>query len=49
MNTEGKLIDTYSVIGLDAITLQLENLNTGLYFIGLNSEEGTEVVKIIKE
>lgn len=49
MNTEGKLIDTYSVMGLDTITLQLENLNTGLYFIRLNSEEGTEVVKIIKE
>lgn len=49
MNTEGKVINTYSVIGLDTITLPLENLNTGLYFIRLNYEEGTEVVKIIKE
>lgn len=49
MNTEGKIINTFSANGLDTLTIQLENINSGLYFIRLNSEEGSEVVKVIKE
>ena len=49
MNPEGKVIESYTVNGLNVMNLNLESINSGLYFIQLISENGTEIVKVIKE
>jgi hypothetical protein len=49
MNPEGKMIQSVAVNELNSISLDLESINSGLYFIQLISENGTEIVKIIKE
>ncbi len=49
INPEGKIIENYSINGLNEMNLNLENINSGLYFIQLIAENGTEIVKVIKE
>ena len=49
LNLEGKTIESFSTNGLNNININLENINSGLYFIQINSENGTEIVKVIKE
>jgi len=48
-NAEGKLIKTLSLTDGASQEISLEGLNHGLYFVKIDYNKGTEVLKLIKE
>lgn len=48
-NAEGKIVKTYNIFEGASLEMNLEGLNNGLYFVTINHENGTEVLKLIKE
>jgi len=48
-NAEGKIVKTYNMFEGASLEMNLEGLNNGLYFVTVNHDKGTEVLKLIKE
>lgn len=48
VNAEGKLIANYAVTG-DSLEINTAHLTTGLYFVNIHQENGTQTMKLIKE
>lgn len=48
-NAEGKVVKTYNTFEGASLEMNLEGLNNGLYFVTVNHDKGTEVLKLIKE
>lgn len=48
-NAEGKIIRTYNVFDGASMDINMEGLNNGLYFVSIDYNTGTEVLKLIKE
>ncbi len=48
-NAEGKTVKTYNMFEGAYLEMNLEGLNNGLYFVTVNHNKGTEVLKLIKE
>lgn len=48
-NAEGKIVKTYNMFEGASLEMNLEGLNNGLYFVTINHDKGTEVLKLIKE
>lgn len=48
-NAEGKIVKTYDMFEGTSLEMNLEGLNNGLYFVTVNHDKGTEVLKLIKE
>lgn len=47
-NAEGKLVKTFETIEGASLELNLEGMNSGLYFVTINHTKGTEVLKLVK-
>ena len=48
-NAEGKTVKIYNMFEGASLEMNLEGLNNGLYFVTVNHDKGTEVLKLIKE
>jgi hypothetical protein len=48
-NAEGKIVKTYNMFEGASLEMNLEGLNNGLYFVTIDHDKGTEVLKLIKE
>lgn len=49
MNPEGKIVRELEILDQDDISIQLEGINSGIYFICIHSTDGNEILKLIKE
>jgi hypothetical protein len=47
-NAEGKVVKTFETIEGASLELNLEGMNSGLYFVTINHTKGTEVLKLVK-
>lgn len=48
MNPEGKIIQNIEINQQDKLSIQLDGINTGIYFIQINALDGNEILKLVK-
>lgn len=49
MNLEGKIIRNIEINQQDKLSIQLDGINSGIYFICINAVDGNEILKLVKE
>lgn len=49
MNLEGKIIRNMEINQQDKLSIQLDGINSGVYFIRINAIDGNEILKLVKD
>lgn len=49
MNLEGKIIEEVEIDSQEDLSIQLDSINSGIYFIRINTIDGNEILKLVKE